>query len=465
MTVDPFDYATEPVPEPRGLTSWDLGHPDPSDPGYQARRAVTMSENGRLLATIEPPELSTPKGRRAPAEEEAWLAGYIAEQLEAQQAERVVARNAIDAADLLELDLPPLRWIVPDLLPEGTTILAAPPKVGKSCLVYQVAVECAIGGELLGRRVEPGSVLYLALEDGRRRGQERLRAALDGRTMPRGRLEVRWSAPRIGAGLEDAVSEWLDAHGDAVMVAVDTLGKVRPRGDGRRNAYDVDVEDLARLQDLFRDRRVALVIVHHARKETGGDDFLASVSGTYGITGSADTIVVVRRKRLEAFGTLLVTGRDVPDAELPARFDGLTWQAAPTALAESSFERAEVYEAVRELGPIFPAAIGERLGKSRQSVQNIVGRLVEQGAIVRTGKGYEAIDASRARAGVLSPVSLVSPRETGDMGGRIARAREAEEASCAICGEELVEDRVAGPVCPRARAGEHGWRRSPEAVE
>ena len=107
----------------------------------------------------------------------------------------------MDAADLLELDLPPLRWILPELLPEGTTVLAAPPKVGKSTLVYQVGVECAIGGELFNRRVTPGSVLYLALEDGRRRGQERLRAALEGRTMPRGRLEVRWSCRNIGEGL------------------------------------------------------------------------------------------------------------------------------------------------------------------------------------------------------------------------------------------------------------------------
>ena len=61
---------------------------------------------------------------------------------------------------------------------------------------------------------------------------------------------------------------------------------------------------------------MALVIVHHARKEST-DDFLTSVSGTYGITGSADTIVVIRRKRLEAFGTIHVTGRDVADARSP----------------------------------------------------------------------------------------------------------------------------------------------------
>ena len=67
--------------------------------------------------------------------------------------------GAIDGADLLALNLPPLRWIVPELLPAGTAILASPPKVGKSCLVYQAAVEVAIGGELLGRRVAPGSAL------------------------------------------------------------------------------------------------------------------------------------------------------------------------------------------------------------------------------------------------------------------------------------------------------------------
>ena len=197
----------------------------------------------------------------------------------------------IDAADLLALDIPPLRWVVPDLLPEGTTVLAAPPKIGKSCLVYQIAVEASIGGELLERRVTPGAARYYALEDGKRRGRDRLRAALHGRTLPHGRLEVQWSARRIGEGLEDDIARWLDEHPDAVLVAIDTLGKVRPRSSGRRNAYEVDVEDLGRLQSLFRDRPVALLIVHHARKEAG-DDFLTTVSGTYGLTGSADTIVV-----------------------------------------------------------------------------------------------------------------------------------------------------------------------------
>jgi len=309
--------------------------------------------------------------------------------------------TGMDGADLLALDLPPLRWIVPDLLPEGTTVLAAPPKVGKSCLVYQLVTEVAIGGELFGRRATPGSALYLALEDGKRRGQDRLRAALAGRTLPRGRLEVAWSAPPIGDGLEEFIGGWLDRHLDAAVVAIDTLGRVRPRTNGRRNAYEVDVEDLGRLQRLFRDRPVSLTIVHHARKEAG-DDFLASVSGTYGITGSADTIAVIRRKRLDPFGTIVVTGRDVADAEIPVRFDGL-WHSAPAALPEASFERAEVYRVIEERGPIFPAAIAEQLGLTRTSVQNMVTRLVDRGAVARTTKGYEA-------------VSLISPHDSNDWG-------------------------------------------------
>lgn len=321
----------------------------------------------------------------------------------------------MDAADLLELDLPPLRMIVPDLLPEGTTVLAAPPKVGKSCLVYQVAVEVAIGGELFGRRVEPGACLYLALEDGRRRGQDRLRAALEGRTMPRGRLEVRWGARRIGEGLEDDLAAWLDAHPDAALVAIDTLQRVRARTNGKRNAYEVDVEDLGRLQTLFRDRNVALLIVHHSRKESG-DDFLASVSGTYGITGSADTTAVIRRKRLETFGTIVVTGRDVAEAELPVRFDGMLWHDAPHVLAEASFERSEVYRLIEESGPIFPAAIAKTLGLERTSVQHMVTKLAEGGAVVRTAKGYAL---ARARTTV--------PDHSGNSGSVWSDRRHARE--------------------------------------
>lgn len=298
-----------------------------------------------------------------------------------------ISASSIDAADLLELDIPPLQWIVPDLVPEGTTVLAGPPKLGKSCLVYQIAVEVALGGDLLGRGITQGDVLYLALEDGKRRGQTRLRASLGDRSMPRDRLEVRWSASKLGAGLEEELLAWLDTHPNARVVAIDTLQRIRARADARRNAYEVDVEDLGRLQSIFRDRAVGLLVVHHSKKDAG-DDFLASVSGTYGITGSADTTLVIQRKRLEAFGKLVVTGRDVEEVEEAVQFNGMTWTLAPRSLAEASFEQAEVYKVIEAQGPIFPAAIATFVGSERTAVAHLVEKLVKNGSVARTTNGY-----------------------------------------------------------------------------
>ena len=77
------------------------------------------------------------------------------------------------------MDFPEPRWIVPGIVPEGTTILAGKPKMGKSWLALGTSVAVAAGGVALGtKRVERGAVLYLALEDNPRRLQSRLKKLL-----------------------------------------------------------------------------------------------------------------------------------------------------------------------------------------------------------------------------------------------------------------------------------------------
>ena len=458
------DIATLPVEWAQAAATWSggqTGHQDEAEPGdpdwtvdagqrhpflkKQAARLRNTGLRGQPLAdalmAINRERCVPPK----PNSEIASLAKYYSAKDDdrggmpfrfADEMPRPGPSTGIDAADLLAMQLAPLRMVIPGLMPEGTVVIASPPKVGKSCLVYQAAVEIAIGGTFLGERVTSGSVLYLALEDGQRRGQDRLRAALGDRTMPHGRLEVRWSAPAIGEGLEQEIEAWLDAHPDAALVAIDTLQKVRQRSNGKRGQYEVDVDDLGRLQALFRDRAVTLLIVHHSRKEAG-DDFLASVSGTYGITGSVDTIIVIRRKRLETFGTIVVTGREIAEAELSVRFDGMLWQSAPASLPEASFERMEVYRTIQERGPIFPAAIAELTGLGRTSVQNMVAKLVDTGAVVRTVKGYQTTD-----------IPFISPDDSSDSDSHQSHGgiRAREGLPCQACGQ----DRHPGRTCPQA---------------
>lgn len=308
--------------------------------------------------------------------------------------------GGVDAAELLRLDLPTLRVLVPGLIPEGTTLLIAPPKIGKSVLMYQLMVEAALGGSILGRQCnqgEPVHGLYLALEDSLRRGQDRLRAVLHGRALPENKLLLAWECPPLGAGLEDLIETWLDElpAGAAALVGIDTLAKARgagQAGDERRNAYQVDVRDLATIQRLVLSRGVSLVIVHHTKKGVE-DDFVASASGTYGIAGSADTILSLERKRNQAVGTLRVTSRELAEGELAVTFGGLAgWRAADareTALATVSDEAMRVWEAVAAADePVHAAKIAEATGIRRTTVQYHLAQLTDALLLERTADGY-----------------------------------------------------------------------------
>src|SRR5947207_5914014 len=80
-----------------------------------------------------------------------------------------------NAAELQNRSFPPMRWVVPSIVPEGATLLVSRPKLGKSWLMLDLAVAIAAGRFTLGE-IKPaqGAVLYLALEDGHRRLQRRI---------------------------------------------------------------------------------------------------------------------------------------------------------------------------------------------------------------------------------------------------------------------------------------------------
>ncbi len=103
-----------------------------------------------------------------------------------------VLEGTFTAADLMNEELPPVRRAVPGILPEGLSLLAGKPKLGKSWLALGLAVTKASGGVALGKiPVDRGEVLYLALEDNRRRLQNRLRKVLDGNPAPEGPNPIR----------------------------------------------------------------------------------------------------------------------------------------------------------------------------------------------------------------------------------------------------------------------------------
>ena len=85
-----------------------------------------------------------------------------------------IRQSLLSADEILTTDWPEPVWAIPAILPVGLSVLAGPPKVGKSWLALQFAQAVASGGMALGFPVEFGRVLYLALEDPSRRLKERM---------------------------------------------------------------------------------------------------------------------------------------------------------------------------------------------------------------------------------------------------------------------------------------------------
>ena len=175
---------------------------------------------------------------------------------------------------------------------------------------------------------------------------------------------------------------------------------------------------------LFRDRPVALVLVHHVAKASH-DDFVAQVSGTYGVSGSVDTIIDIDRKRVEAFGTINVTGRDIEDGRLSVRFDDMALERGAGGPGGGSFAaRRGLPRSSETSGPPLRQAASPTVPRtwSGPRVQHMVERLVAAGAVQRVSTGY-------AVAGVSLTIpnhSLHPKSDMSDGGETRVRAREDE---------------------------------------
>jgi hypothetical protein len=118
--------------------------------------------------------------------------------------------------------------------------------------------------------------------------------------------------------------------------------------------------------------------VHHTRKAES-EDFLESASGTNGLTGAADFVMVLQRRRTENNVLLKITGRDVAEASYDLLFDDGLWSPNGTGLSDAA-EQAQ----------------GPRLGPTMHSVVALVNsRTTTTAADVSDLLGIEAATAGR----------------------------------------------------------------------
>jgi hypothetical protein len=176
-------------------------------------------------------------------------------------------------------------YLVKGLAPTGgLTVVWGPPKSGKSFWTFDLAMHVARGELYRGRRVQPGPVVYLALEGG-----EGFRARIEAYRRHHRVAEVPFY---LITDRTDLVKD----HGDLVcaireqtrpvLVVIDTLNRSLAGSESK----DEDMAAYILAADAIREAfRCAVIIIHHC----GVDG--SRPRGHTSLTGAADAQIAVAR--------------------------------------------------------------------------------------------------------------------------------------------------------------------------
>lgn len=222
-------------------------------------------------------------------------------------------------SEVMEEYIPPIDWIVRDMLTPGLTLLCAPPKLGKSWMALDLCLCLAYGEPFLRHSTTKCNSLYLALEDSKRRIQTRTKKILQGRKPPDG-VYIRTDAPDMGHGLIRFLESKIKKL-DLRLIIIDTFQKVRSTSNSK-DLYARDYKETGDLQKLGQRMGVCIILIHHLKKGSADTATFERISGTTGITGASDTMIVLSRSAGQDLTTTMsITGRDVYSNDFVIQFD------------------------------------------------------------------------------------------------------------------------------------------------
>jgi hypothetical protein len=187
----------------------------------------------------------------------------------------------------------------PDWIPVGAkTILSAEPKTGKTILLFHILKAVTEGGEFLGKPCPPTRVLYLTEQT----EQEFKKQVCEVRGLignPNFYVLLAEETPPEHRTWEDTLEfcEKMLAHTKAKILVVDTFGglaKLPPNGE---NDAATIQNQINKLNYLFKNRYLSVVLTHHNRKKseerfgTGSNLSISAARGSSAFVGGGGHLI------------------------------------------------------------------------------------------------------------------------------------------------------------------------------
>ena len=251
--------------------------------------------------------------------------------------------------DLMDKDIPePIVYVgvgrEDPLLVEGTCILSAKPKLGKSWFVLGLCLALCKGEDFLGYKTRQCSCLYLDLETSEALQKKRLKKAVAGGEVP-DNFYLDTETDKIEEGFVDQIRNYLDQDQNIGVVVVDVFQFIRTKRDARSKdtEYEHAYDDMDPLNKLAAEKHISIILVCHDRKMVDENDPFQNILGSIGIQGAASQMIVMYRKKKSDPITIAVKGKTI-DA-LPVIYTSLEegqWKEVSGDFA--AMESEQMYE-------------------------------------------------------------------------------------------------------------------------
>jgi AAA domain len=287
-------------------------------------------------------------------------------------------------AGLMQMDLPDLQYLVPDLWPEGVGILGAAPKIGKTAMLCQLWTARAVGGLFLDRQLVKGRPLFLALEDSDRSLQDLVRRQSPNLRFPE-TAYYKTSWPQVRDGGLRRLERFIQRH-KITDVLIDTLHKFTGTNPNSRSQtqYQKEYDAASEIHDLAIRLGVNILSAHHTNQRQSVSDWTHRLVGSNGLIGAADTVTLLDRDRDQSAGVMHVTGREIPEIVEYLEYDGEAklWLVGIDAPPPSG-TRPLILEELRQASEaLSPRQMADRLGIRHNTVKQQLHRMKREGVVV-----------------------------------------------------------------------------------
>lgn len=290
--------------------------------------------------------------------------------------------------------LEPVRWIVHGFVSEGVTLLHGHSKLGKTFVGLDTAAAIALGGKALGQfDAEPGRVLYIAREDGKRRMKGRLEHLFtDEREWPDRLHFIHKWLPMDNSGFA-LLREWLRLYPDTRAVFMDPWTAMRPMHGRNGDVVKDDRRPLERLDEIGHKRHIAFFVIHHSAQHDKGDS-INNASGSSGVVQPCTCVYQFTRKRGENEGIISGDPKDAPSLNITVSRNDRTgfWNVlGNTEEVAINRNRLAIFEFLAQNGPAKPKAIAFALQMVLPTVQSTCVRMQREGELSGDYGTYRAI--------------------------------------------------------------------------